>query len=59
MLDSEGGAFWDPVADRACFDAIKKNLKPGIPYVELNNNINDPEFSAKVAETLLGLLKKK
>lgn len=59
MLDSEGGAFWDPVADRVCFDAIKKNLKPGIPYVELNNNINDPEFSTKVAETLLGLLKKK
>lgn len=58
MLDSEGGNFWDPAADRACFDAIKKNLKPGIPYREMNHNINDPEFSAAVAETLLNMLNK-
>jgi uncharacterized protein (UPF0261 family) len=56
MLDSEGGMFWDTAADRACFNAIKKNLKPGIPYIELDNNINDPEFSAKVAQTLLEML---
>jgi hypothetical protein len=33
MLDSEGSRFWNPEADRACFDAIKDNLNPGIPYV--------------------------
>jgi uncharacterized protein (UPF0261 family) len=58
MLDSEGGAFWDPAADRACYAAIKRNLKPDIPVIEMDNNINDPEFSGKVAETLLGMLKK-
>jgi uncharacterized protein (UPF0261 family) len=58
MLDSEGGNFWDPEADRACFDAIKQNLKPGIPVIEIDHNINDPEFSGKVAETLLEMLKK-
>lgn len=58
MLDSEGGRFWDPEADKACFDAIKQNLKPGIPVIEMDNNINDPEFSSKVAQTLLDLLKK-
>lgn len=58
MLDSEGGTFWDPEADRACFDTIKKNLKPGIPYLEINHNINDPEFSEKVANILLKMLKK-
>jgi uncharacterized protein (UPF0261 family) len=58
MLDSEGGTFWDPKADRACFDSIKKNLKPGIPYLEINHNINDPEFSGKVADILLKMLKK-
>jgi len=58
MLDSEGGTFWDPLADRACFNAIKENLKPGIPYVEMNHNINDPEFSEKVAAVLLQMLKK-
>ena len=36
MLDTEGGAFWDPDADRACFQAIKDNLKPGIDVVELD-----------------------
>ena len=58
MLDSEGERFWDPEADKACFDAIKKNLKPGIPVIEMDNNINDAAFSTKVAETLLEMLKK-
>jgi uncharacterized protein (UPF0261 family) len=57
MLDSEGGAFWDPKADKACFDTIKMNLKPDIPFLEMNNNINDPEFSEKVADVLLTMLK--
>jgi uncharacterized protein (UPF0261 family) len=56
MLDSPGGDFWDPEADRACFDAIKQNLKPEIPVIEMDNNINDPEFSGKVAEILLEML---
>lgn len=56
MLDSEGGQFWDPAADAACFDAIKRNVKPGIKVIEMNHNINDPEFSGKVAETLLELI---
>ena len=58
MLDSPGGAFWDPEADQACFGAIKKNLKPGIPVIEVNANINDAEFSGRVAETLLQFLNK-
>jgi len=58
MLDSEGGAFWDPEADRACFDTIKKNLKPGVPFIEMNYNINDSEFSEKVADVLLKMLEK-
>ncbi|MBE2225298.1 MAG: Tm-1-like ATP-binding domain-containing protein [Anaerolineae bacterium] len=57
MLDSEGGQFWNPEANQACFDTIKKNLKPGIPVVEMDNNINDPEFSGKCAELLLDMLK--
>jgi uncharacterized protein (UPF0261 family) len=56
MLDSEGGRFWDPQADQACFQAIKSNLNPGIPVIEMKNNINDPQFADKVAETLLGML---
>lgn len=58
MLDSPGGMFWDPQADQACFDAIKGNLTPGIPVIEVDANINDEAFSGKVAETLLQFLNK-
>jgi uncharacterized protein (UPF0261 family) len=57
MLDNVGGPFWDPEADGACFDAIKKNLRPGIPVLELDHNINDPEFSEAAAKTLLDMLR--
>lgn len=58
MLDSEGGEFWNPAADQACYDAIKANLRADIPVIEVDANINDPVFSGKVAETLLDLLKR-
>jgi len=58
MLDSSSDRFWDPVADRACYDAIKQNLKPDIPVIEMDNNINDPEFADKCAELLLDMLRK-
>jgi uncharacterized protein (UPF0261 family) len=57
MLDSPGGAFWDPAADQACYAAIKENLRSGIPVYELDYNINDPEFADTVAHTLLALMK--
>lgn len=57
MLDSPGDRFWDPAADQACYDAIKQNLKPGIPVIEMDHNINDPEFANKCAELLLDMLK--
>jgi uncharacterized protein (UPF0261 family) len=58
MLDSLGNQFWDPEADHACFDSIRRNLKPGVMVVEMENNINDPAFSERVALTLLDILKK-
>ncbi len=56
MLDSEGERFWDPEADGACFNAIRNNLRPDIPVIELGHNINDPAFSGSVAQTLLDML---
>ncbi|MCY3976799.1 MAG: Tm-1-like ATP-binding domain-containing protein [Chloroflexi bacterium] len=57
MLDSEGGAFWDPAADAACFDAIKSGLRQGIPVIELACNINDPPFAEAAAGALLNLMR--
>ena len=56
QLDSPGGAFWDPEADQACFAAIKEKLHSAIPCVEMDNNINDPEFAEKAVAFLLDML---
>lgn len=57
QLDSPGNPFWDPEADRACYDAIQSNLKPGISLIEVDANINDPEFADRAVEMLLGMMK--
>lgn len=56
-LDAPGKPFWWPEANQAFIDALKRNLRPDIPVILVDHNINDPEFSGKVAETLLELLK--
>lgn len=55
ILDSPGQPFWDPQADQSCFDAIKQNVKPGIPVYEMDCNINDPAFADRAVELLLNL----
>lgn len=57
MLDSVGGEFWDVEANQACFNTIKKLVKPGIQIIEIDANINDPMFVDKTVEVLLGLIK--
>jgi uncharacterized protein (UPF0261 family) len=56
MLDSPGGAFWDPEADSRCFSALKKNLRQDIPLIEIDANINDPVFADRAAEVLLQMM---
>jgi uncharacterized protein (UPF0261 family) len=56
MLDGEGQPFCDRAADQAMFDAIKQNLRPGIPFVEVDRNINDPEFAAQAVEWIIQLI---
>ncbi len=59
MLDGDGQQFCDREADRAMFEAIKANLKPGITVVEVDLNINDPLFAAKAVEMILELIQQK
>jgi uncharacterized protein (UPF0261 family) len=58
QLDSPGGQFWDPDADSACYNTIKTSVKPGIQVIEMDCNINDPEFADKAVELLLEMLKR-
>jgi len=56
MLDKPGERFWQPEADQAMFDAIKKNVEPSIRVVELDCNINDDAFADKAVEMLLEMM---
>jgi uncharacterized protein (UPF0261 family) len=56
QLDSPGGPFWDPEADTACYDAIKHNLRAGIPVTKVDANINDPAFADRAAEELMRMM---
>ncbi len=56
ILDGDGQLFCDRAADKAMFEAIKANLRKDIPVVELDNNINDPEFADKAVEMMLELI---
>ncbi|MDE0140199.1 MAG: Tm-1-like ATP-binding domain-containing protein [Caldilineaceae bacterium] len=56
MLDSEGDRFWDPGADQACYDALRNDLRADIPLIEMDANINDPEFAEKAVALLLEML---
>jgi uncharacterized protein (UPF0261 family) len=57
QLDSPGNPFWDPEADGACYDAIRADLKPGIPLIEMDANVNDPEFADRAVEMLMGMMR--
>lgn len=57
IISAEGKPFYDAEADAALFAAIKAHLKPGIPLVEMDCEINAPEFSAACAKALLAHLK--
>lgn len=56
QLDSPGGAFWDPAADAACFNAIRANLRADIPLLEMECNINDPAFAERAVALLRGMI---
>ncbi|HEY2123195.1 MAG TPA: Tm-1-like ATP-binding domain-containing protein, partial [Chthoniobacterales bacterium] len=59
MLDGDGQPFCDREADQALIDGIKATLKPGIPVVELDVNINDRAFASKAVEMMLELIHQK
>lgn len=57
-IDVEGGPFYDPAADSALFDAVRRNLTENVELHELESNINDPEFARAMVEKLTGYLEK-
>lgn len=59
VISAPGQSFHDAAADAALFDSLKSALKPGVPLVEMDNEINDPVFAEACANKLLELLARK
>lgn len=56
ILDGDGQRFCDRQADQALFDALRTNVRSGIPVLEYDANINDPEFADIAVATMLKLM---
>ena len=56
-LDVDGGPFFDPEADEALFSALEETVDQTDDrrLVRLPLHINDPQFSAQLAETFLSI----
>jgi uncharacterized protein (UPF0261 family) len=59
ILDGDGQPFCDRKADQAMFNALREHLRPGIPVIELDANINDPTFADKAVEMMLNMVQKR
>jgi uncharacterized protein (UPF0261 family) len=57
QLDSPDGEFWWPEADRALFQSVRQHLRTDIPLIELDANINDPQFADRAVQELLEMMK--
>lgn len=53
QTDYAGHPCYDAEANDALFQAIRSNLRPGIPVTEVECHINDPAFGQKVAEIFM------
>ena len=58
IISAAGQPFHDAAADAALFAAIRQHLKPGIPLIELDCEINAPEFSTACAGALMKMMGK-
>lgn len=59
ILDGDGERFCDRAADAAFAEALRANLRAGIPVEKLDANINDEAFSKRAAERMLELIAQK
>ena len=51
-LSVEGGALYEPLSDKAFIDTLKKSLHDDINIIEVNADINTPEFARAVVDAL-------
>lgn len=52
MIDAEGQPFWDPEADQALFEELRKGVGDNVELIELDMHVNDPEFARAMVAKL-------
>ncbi len=52
MIDAEGQPFHDAEADAALFQVLRDELGDNVELIEMDNNVNDPEFADAMADKL-------
>lgn len=57
QIDADGMPFHSPAADEALFTSLRKSVdSTKVEVVEMDSNINDPEFAAAMSTRLLRML---
>ena len=59
VYGSKGGPLYDPKGNMLLLQALKKHLKPSIPFREIDLHINDQTFADICVETLIGLVQER
>jgi uncharacterized protein (UPF0261 family) len=57
MYCHPGEPLHDPEGDRMLIETLKKHLKPGIPILEVDSHINDPQFADTAAAEMIQLIR--
>ena len=57
VISAPGQSFHSPEADAALFESIKQHLDPKVSLIELDAEVNDPEFAAACADALMAALR--
>ena len=55
-IDRPDEIFYDPEANAALFDTLKRKLSPHIEIVEDDHHLDSPQFAMRVGEQMIGLL---
>ena len=48
--------FWSPEADNAFVEGLQSKLNQGIEIMQIDANINDPEFADKAVEVMISMM---
>jgi uncharacterized protein (UPF0261 family) len=55
-IDAAGQPFYNPEADAALFEALRRHANNKVKIIEMDAHINDPEFAARMVAELLSML---